>query len=177
VSATPTDAALVAAARSGSDAAFARLVDRHQQDLRRFVRRICPVPSEADDIAQEALLTAWSRLRGLRDGASFKSWLMSIAWNTVRSASRSAVRRRQRDTSWQSEQDEASDPQHERHIALQQALAELSEEQRAAVALCLGGGWSHPEAAKILSMPLGTLKSHISRGRARLEAILGASHD
>jgi DNA-directed RNA polymerase specialized sigma24 family protein len=67
--------------------------------------------------------------------------------------------------------------QHERHIALQQALAELSEEQRAAVALCLGGGWSHPEAAQILSMPLGTLKSHRSRGRARLEAILGASHD
>lgn len=141
------------------------------------MRRICPVPSEADDIAQETLLTAWSRLRALREGGSFKSWLFSIAWNTVRTASRSAVRRRQRDTGWQAEQDDTSDPQHERHIALQQALAELSEEQRAAVALCLGGGWSHAEAAQILSMPLGTLKSHISRGRARLEAILGGSHD
>ncbi|WP_300527601.1 RNA polymerase sigma factor [Maricaulis sp.] len=177
MSQTPTDAALVAAARSGSDAAFGRLVDRHQQDLRRFVRRLCPVSSEADDIAQEALLSAWSRLRTLRDGARFKTWLFSIAWNTVRSTSRSAVRRRDRDTRWQSEQDEASDPQHERHIALQQALSELSEEQRAAVALCLAGGWSHAEAAQILSMPLGTLKSHVTRGRARLEAILGVSHD
>jgi len=49
----------------------------------------------------------------------------------------------------------------------------LPDDQRAAVALCLGAGWSHGDAAGILEMPLGTVKSHVTRGRARLEQILG----
>ncbi|MBC7770379.1 MAG: RNA polymerase sigma factor, partial [Phycisphaerales bacterium] len=53
-------------------------------------------------------------------------------------------------------------------IALARAMTELPEDQRASVALCLGEGFSHTEAAEILKLPLGTVKSHVTRGRERL---------
>lgn len=52
-------------------------------------------------------------------------------------------------------------------------MAELPDDQRAAVALCLAEGWSHPEAADVLGLPLGTIKSHVARGRDKLLAALG----
>lgn len=52
-------------------------------------------------------------------------------------------------------------------------MAELPLEQRAVVALCLAGGFSHGEAAEALDLPLGTVKSHVTRGRARLPEALG----
>jgi RNA polymerase sigma-70 factor (ECF subfamily) len=51
-------------------------------------------------------------------------------------------------------------------------MAALPQDQRAAVALCLGEGFSHAEAAEILRMPLGTVKSHVTRGRERLAQAL-----
>ena len=74
------DAALVAAARSGSDAAFARIVDRYQAPVRSFLRRICIDEADADDLAQEVFLSAWTRLRLLQDAGRLKSWLFGIAW-------------------------------------------------------------------------------------------------
>ena len=61
--------------------------------------------------------------------------------------------------------------------ALNAALAELPPDQRACVALCLAGDFSHAEAAEALDMPLGTVKSHVTRGRARLLQALGVSDD
>jgi RNA polymerase sigma factor (sigma-70 family) len=58
-------------------------------------------------------------------------------------------------------------------LALNQALAQLPADQRAAVMLCLGCGLSHGEAAEVLGMPLGTVKSHVLRGRDRLREFLG----
>jgi RNA polymerase sigma-70 factor (ECF subfamily) len=58
-------------------------------------------------------------------------------------------------------------------MALQAALDTLPEDQRACVTLCLGQAWSHAEAAEALNMPLGTVKSHVTRGRERLLAVLG----
>jgi len=57
------------------------------------------------------------------------------------------------------------------------ALRALPDEQRAAVALCLGGELSHTEAAEALGLPLGTIKSHVQRGRAKLLAVLGGPDD
>lgn len=172
-----SDAALVAAARSGSDAAFCRLIDRYQQPVRRFLRRVCVSEADADDIAQDVFLSAWQKLRTLRNAATFKSWLFGMAWNKAKSAARSAVRSRERDTGWQAEREDSASPAIEMNIALQQALSQLPSDQRAAVALCLGGGWTHADAAAILDMPLGTVKSHVTRGRARLESLLGVGDE
>jgi RNA polymerase sigma-70 factor (ECF subfamily) len=58
-------------------------------------------------------------------------------------------------------------------LALRRAMDELPVDQRAALALCLGQDFTHQEAAEVLNLPLGTVKSHINRGRARLQAALG----
>ena len=56
-------------------------------------------------------------------------------------------------------------------------MAELPFEQRACVSLCLADGFSHSEAAEVLGLPLGTVKSHVTRGRARLIEALGMTDD
>lgn len=168
------DAVLVRAARDGSQAAFARLVERHQGPLRGFLRRAHGW-AEADDIAQEALVTAWSSLDRLRDDEGFRPWLFGIAWKKAQTAARSARRSAVRDNDWStSEGQQAADGvAPEERLALEAALAQLSPEQRAAVTLCLAEGWSHGEAAQALGLPLGTVKSHVARGRDRLLASLG----
>ncbi|MHA6288342.1 RNA polymerase sigma factor [Maricaulis sp. CAU 1757] len=172
-----SDAALVAAARAGSDAAFGQIVDRYQKPVRAFVWRLCGDPADADDIAQDVFLAAWTRLRGLKEADRLKAWLFSIAWRKAKGAARSRVRARQRETSWQVERPDRADRADEVQLAMQQALAQLPAAQRAAVALCLGNGWSHADAAEILNLPLGTVKSHVTRGRARLVEILGDDND
>ena len=172
-----TDATLVAAARAGSDNAFARLVDRHQQAVRSFLRRVCRHEADADDLAQETFLAAWTSLRTLDKPERVRSWLFGIAWRRAQGMARSMSRTRRRETDWQGERPEHDAPGTELNIAMQQALAQLPPDQRAAVALCLAGDWSHADAAKILEMPLGTVKSHVLRGRARLLEILGVRDD
>ena len=58
-------------------------------------------------------------------------------------------------------------------IILRQALLSLPLDQRAAVVLCLGSGYTHAEVAEMLAIPLGTIKSHVLRGREKLRGILG----
>lgn len=172
-----TDAALVAAARSGSDRAFARLVDRHQQAVRSFLRRVCGNEADADDLAQDTFLVAWTSLRSLRTAEHVKTWLFSIAWRKAQGYGRSAARARARDTAWSALREGSVTPQTEMNIAMMQAMAQIGPDQRAAIALCLAGGWSHGDAAKVLDMPLGSVKSNVSRGRARLVEILGVDDE
>ena len=171
----PGDAALIAAARSGSDAAFAALVNRHQQAVRSFLMRVCGNAADADDLAQETFLAAWTALSSLRRTEQLKSWLFGIAWRKAQGAARSAARTRRREREWSDLRPASAGPAGEARAALEAALSLLSPDQRAAIALCLGAGFSHAEAAGVLDMPAGTIKSHIARGRARLAAAQGES--
>lgn len=165
-------------ARAGSDLAFARLVDAHGQAVRNFLRRICPNTDEADDLAQDTFLTAWTTLRGLKDPARFQSWIMGIAWRKAKSRTRSMARTRARETEWQINGETGTGQINpDEALALRQAMADLAPEPRAAIALCLGAGMSHSEVANALSLPLGTVKSHVARSRARLAAILGVNDE
>jgi RNA polymerase sigma-70 factor (ECF subfamily) len=169
------EARLIAAARRGDSRAFAALVDAHQQAVRGFLRRFTGVWADADDIAQEAFVTAWSKLDRFEGRSSFRSWVSGIGYRIARDARRTHDRAAARDSDWLAEQDEREDPAPiEDRLALARAMAALSEDQRAAVALCLGEGFSHTEAAAILKLPLGTVKSHVARGRERLIAALEA---
>jgi RNA polymerase sigma factor (sigma-70 family) len=171
------DEELVAAAQGGSTEAFSRLVERHQQALRGFLRRACGDWATADDLAQETFLAAWSRIGRLRAGASVRAWLCGIGYNKHLTAARSAGRERARAQRYEEDRPMASEARHEDRLALEAAMAELPAEQRACVALCLAADFSHAEAAEALDMPLGTVKSHISRGRARLMQALGVCDD
>ena len=166
------DAELLAAVCDGSQRAFNQLVDRHQQAVRQFLRRVVG-PNEADDVAQETFLAVWLQAVSYRGGAAVRTWLFGIAWRKAKDLQRSWFRRRRRDTVWQQDAGAQSVDSDEARVALEQALTALSMEQRAAVMLCLGYECSHGEAAEALGMPLGTVKSHVARGRDRLRAVLG----
>jgi RNA polymerase sigma-70 factor (ECF subfamily) len=165
------DHALVVAVRAGSELAFNTLVDRHQQAVRLFLRRLLGNHSDADDIAQETFL--WTHARSFRGESSVRSWLCGIAWRKAKTAQRSWVRQRVRDTAHHERApiDGGSAPV-EDQLAVRLALMALPLEQRAAVTLCLVCGFSHAEAASILEAALGTVKSHVLRGRERLRAAL-----
>jgi len=167
------DAALVKQARAGSKAAFARLVAIHEKPLRGFLRKSGWV--DADDIAQEAFVAAWSGLHKLRDDDGFRAWLYGVAWKKALSQRRGAQRAAARDEAWRGEQalETVVEVGAEDRIALEKALATLPEDQRACVTLCLGQGWSHTEVSGALGLPLGTVKSHVTRGRERLLSALG----
>ena len=167
------DRALIAAIRDGSETAFNTLVDRHQQAVRTFLRRLLGNDADADDMAQETFLAVWTHARSFRDDGDVRSWLCGIAWRKAKGAQRSWFRRSARDTAHQElSSGLAGGASMEDRLAVKAALQALPLEQRAAVTLCLVCGFSHSEAANILGAALGTVKSHILRGRERLrEAI------
>jgi RNA polymerase sigma-70 factor (ECF subfamily) len=169
------DAPLVRAARGGSQAAFARLVALHEKPLRGFLRK--SGWTDADDIAQEAFVAAWTSLGRLRADEGFRAWLYGIAWRKALDQRRSVRRSAQRDEAWRElESQEAPEGVGaEDRMALETALLTLPEDQRACVTLCLGQGWSHAEVAQVLDLPLGTVKSHVTRGRERLLSVLGGT--
>ena len=173
-----TDEVLVGRALAGSDAAYSRLVERHQAAVRGFLRRVLGGGwAEADDVAQEAFLAGWSSLRSLRDPAGFRAWLGGIAWRKAQDRIRASRRGAARDAVWLEGVSAAAGVSPEDRLALAGAMADLPPDVRACVALCLADGWSHGEAALALGLPLGTVKSHVNRGRARLLKALGGSDD
>lgn len=168
------DEALVAAAKAGSADAFARLVERHQQALRAFLRRACGDWALADDLAQQTFLAAWTRIDRLKAGTSVRAWLCGIGYRKHLGQLRSGVRNRAREARYAAERPEPQGLDAADRLALEAAMAQLPEDQRACVALCLAADFSHAEAAEALGLPLGTVKSHVARGRARLVDALGS---
>ncbi|MDI7774423.1 RNA polymerase sigma factor [Asticcacaulis sp. EMRT-3] len=164
---------LLQQAKKGSDAAFSRLVAEHQQAVRAFLRRLCVRPDDADDLAQEAFVTAWSRLDRLHDEARFRSFVCGIAYRKALNDRRRFHRAAARDTDWQDVRPQTASSTVDQKLAVERALMALPLDQRAAISLCVAGDYSHAEAAEILGLPLGTIKSHIQRGRHKLAELLG----
>jgi RNA polymerase sigma factor (sigma-70 family) len=173
------EAALVEQACAGSTAAFSRLVDQNQQAVRAFLRRLCRDWAQADDLAQETFLTAWSRIGRFERGRSVRLWLFGIAYRKFLTDRRGNARRARREMEG-GPLDEVSPSgasASDARLDISRALAVLAPEQRAAVALCLGAEFSHADAAEALGLPLGTIKSHVLRGRAKLLETLGVSDE
>lgn len=167
--------ALVQRARDGSDAAFSRLVADNQQAVRAFLRRLAANPADADDLAQEAFVTAWSNLHKLRDDVAFRTFVCGIAYRKALNDRRRFNRQAARDTQWHDLTPQETTTSAEARVGVQAALQTLPIDVRAAVSLCVAGDYSHSEAAEILGLPLGTIKTHIQKGRDRLSSLLGVS--
>ena len=158
---------LVRRAAGGDLAAFATLVRAHEAPLRRYLARLAG--DEGDDLAQEALLAAWRALGQWRGDGSFGGWLRTIATRRFLDHRR----RRVIDTRPIGEIDlPAPCDGRDQRIAIDRALARLPDRERAAALLLFAEGYSHGEAAAILGLPLGTLKSIASRARAALIPLL-----
>jgi RNA polymerase sigma factor (sigma-70 family) len=162
-----SDADLTKAVLSGDHAAFGQLVARHQAGVRALTRRLARSVPDGDDIAQAAFLTAWRR-RSTWRGGSFRSWVCAIAY-------REFLHGRLRPVADTPVEELAADPAASgERLDLVRAMAALDEDERAAIALCLGAGLSHVEAALAMGAPLGTVKSWVLRGRAKLQKALAA---
>ena len=158
-------------AAAGDAAAFSALVRAHEGAVRRFLGRLTRGGGDADDLAQEVFLKAWRTGARWRGESAYRTWLLGIAWTTFLSARRSDDRRQSRDSAAQDlNVPPAADP--DRAIDLARALAGLDSRERAAALLCFGEGCSHSEAAQIMRLPLGTLKSVLARARGALAARL-----
>lgn len=175
----PAESAWVRDAQAGSAAAFGRLVQMHQQALRAFLWRLCGNAADADDLAQDSFVFAWEHIGrfdpGPDFGRSFRPWLFGIAWRKYRTRKRGWLRLIRRESAAAAtETSFAPDPGLK--LDLVKAAETLPVEQRAAVLLCLGAEFTHVEAAEVLALPLGTVKSHVARGREKLAAMLGGSN-
>jgi RNA polymerase sigma factor (sigma-70 family) len=160
---------LVARAVAGDGAAFGVLVRRHQSMLRGFLRRLARGDHAlADDLAQESFLEAWRKLAQFRGDGSFAGWLTRIAWSRFLMAMRS----RKLEPLDENLPETVADSGADARLDLESALARLSLAERACLTLCYALEYSNDEASRILDMPLGTLKSHVLRGREKLRAML-----
>ena len=159
-------------AADGDSAAFASLVRRHQSSLRGFLLRLTRGDHAlADDLAQETFIEAHRKLAQYDGRGSFAGWLYAIAWSRFRMAAR---KRRDEALGEEDVPDTAALAARgsEARLDLEKAMARLASVERASLTLCFALGMSHEEAAVTLKLPLGTLKSHVARGREKLKNLL-----
>ncbi len=164
---SPSDEELVARVVAlGDAAAFEALVHRHQAKVRGYLRHLTRDDARADDLAQDTFLSAWERMSTFDARGRFGAWLMKIAHNAFRMAYRKDARDERLNQSIDA--DVVTLPRTGR-VDSQRILAELPEDVRTAMVLCFVYGLSHREASEVMEVPLGTVKSHITRGRARIQ--------
>jgi len=174
--------ALIARAQAGEVCAFEALIAAHVGQVRRFARAFAPSGPDADDLAQEALLKVFRNLRLYRRESAFSTWLYAVVRNAFLDFAKSrAVRERSRETSLGEVQVEelpggfSADTHLEQEEVRRQvwrALRQVSVEYRTAVVLFDIEGRSYEEVAAVEAVPVGTIKSRLSRGRAQLRALL-----
>ena len=143
-----SDTVLVGRAALGDRRAFDALVSRHALPLRRYLLRLTGDPPLADDLAQETFIKAYCRIGTFGGLAGFRTWLFRIGYNAFCSHRRGEHEAAELDDSLPA--DEGSDPDTAHDV--QAALARL--------------------LAAIMHMPAGTVKSHLKRGRDKLETFL-----
>ncbi|CAN5158880.1 RNA polymerase sigma factor [soil metagenome] len=166
---TGHDIELAALAAAGDRLAFGELVRRHGSAVRGLLRRLGADPATADDIAQDAFLVGFEQIADYRGEGAFGGWIK-------KTAARLYLRRVKRDSRFVlTETAEDSAPialdgpgATADRMDLDEALKILSNAERLCVSLCYGADWSHAEAAELLNIPLGTVKSHVKRGLDKL---------
>lgn len=171
----PPDAELIARVLVSDDRrAFGDLVLRHQSAVRHFLQQLTGGNAAlADDLAQETFLQAYRGLRRFRGDAAFSTWLLGIAHNHWRNA-----RRRERVRA-PMEAAETTVPTVDATVAasdwksdLAAAWPQLSHEEQLALHLGYRQGLAHTEIATVLDWPLGTVKTHLARGKEKLRRLL-----
>ena len=148
------------------------MVRAHQGAIRAFLRRLTGEPALADDLAQISFLKAYEQRENLRDSSATKTWLFQIAYRSFVDYHRKGARRRGlAEGHFQNEPHQAPAGL---KMDIEAAMNTLPAECRAVVILCLALGMSHSEAARATDLPLGTVKSHVARGKTKLKTFLAA---
>lgn len=170
----------VASAKRGEAAGIAALYDRHHEPLRRFARHLLCDSSAAEDLVQEVFLALPRALASYRGEAGIRGFLFSIAANQARHHVRSLARRRRAherlsEAATHDPPTTDTDPVR-RRLAMRavRAMDELPIEQRTALVLCDLEDHTSTEAAAILGVPEGTVRTRLFHARRKLREALGA---
>lgn len=183
---------LVRRAQAGDVEAFGELVERNRRAVVRAATAALGNPADADDVAQEAFVTAFQKLNGFRGESSFRTWLLTITW-------RKAIDRRKSVTKWmqrlvtpahaggtgeewdpmdrveargQSQQDELLTADLQRR--LRPLIAALPKKLRDALLLAGSGDHTYDEIGSLLKIPTGTVKWRVSEARKVLKQKMSA---
>jgi len=175
------DLRLVGQVADGDRGAFARLFDRHGPLVLGVLTRMLGDRASAEEILQETFLQVWQQARRFSPQlARPRSWILMLARSRALDRLRSqAARSRREDVVYREASSQAADPvgtaaleAEERGRTVRAALATLPDEQRQAVELAFFGGLTHSQIAERLQTPLGTVKSRILLGMAKLRQSL-----
>jgi RNA polymerase sigma-70 factor (ECF subfamily) len=183
-----TDAQLIARCVVGDDRhAFSELVKRHQSSVRACLRKLTAGNAAlADDLAQETFVLAWRNLKSFRQDAKFSTWLYRIATNcwlmNARKRKEELLGDRDADIADEDADDmprsSETSGDHARASTLkldfERALRVLSAPERAAIVQCYHNDLSHEEAAYVLGIPVGTVKTHVLRAKQKLKVAMSA---
>jgi RNA polymerase sigma-70 factor (ECF subfamily) len=195
-----TDAELVDRARLGDAGAFGELVDRHRSAVYRAALAALRSPADAEDAAQEAFLLAYRRLSSFRGQASFKTWLLTIAWHQAINHRRGIGRWRRligemggagpagagpvagceaRDGETGGTDHQLRDRSPEQLLAatrlerdIERAIRGLSPKLRDPLLLAQAGEYTYDEIGRMLKVPIGTIKWRVSEARRAVRARL-----
>ncbi len=154
--------------------AFAELVRRHPSALRASLRRMTGGNAAlSDDIAQETFILAWRNIGSFRHEAKFSTWLYRIAFNAWQSEI-SRTREHPFDQDFLHEAEAVVTESEHTGVArdVAWAMADLTDGERAAILQCYYNELSHEEAAYVLGMPLGTVKTNILKAKEKMRAKL-----
>jgi RNA polymerase sigma-70 factor (ECF subfamily) len=182
------DQQLVTASKHGDQDAFAQLVQRYQRRIFNLVYRMLQQYEEASEITQETFLAAWQGLPSFRGDARFATWLYRIAYNCALKQLETRKRDKALQMALQAEQalesDDGHDPadsqmdKHDRQAFVQEHLSHLPTKYRIVLILRHLQDMSYEEMAEILTMPIGTIKTHLFRARNLLkERLQGLDRD
>ena len=173
------DQQLVTASKRGDQDAFSQLVQRYQRRIFNLVYRMLQQYEEASEITQETFLAAWQGLPSFRGDARFGTWLYRIAYNCALKQLETRKRDRALQAALQAERAlesedtykraDAQIDEHERQAFVQEHLSHLPAKYRAVLILRHLQDMTYEEMAEILTMPVGTIKTHLFRARNLLK--------
>ncbi len=173
---------LIMASRRGEATAYGHLVRKYQRRLCTSLFHMCGSSADAQDAAQEAFLQAFLKLNSYTGASSFYTWLYRIAVNALITEYRKRRTRAKSERSsseselQQSTKSECPDERllrEERVHQVQQALANLSAEHRTILVLREFENCDYDEISRLLSIPIGTVRSRLHRARLELREELG----
>lgn len=169
------DNALVMAALSGRAEAFGTLVERYDRAVYHLAYRTLRDQEEARDATQEAFFKAYRSLRTFKPGGKFSTWIFAIAYHAC--CDRLGRRKRYSNEELPDRADSAPGPEHqaiagEEARRLRAAIDALPERYRTVVTLYHLQGRQYDEIAKVLGIPMGTVKTHLFRAKEQLRRLL-----
>lgn len=150
---------------------FDRRVQAEIPVLRRYAHKLTRDPAAVEDLVQECLVLGLSKQHLWREGSNLRAWLCTILHNLYVNTLRRAVREGRVVALSEVDKQLAHPPAQDKTLELRdvrRALARLTEGQRDAVILIGVDGWSYQRVAKAVGLPVGTIRSRLSRGRDRL---------